>query len=143
MLQVKEVLAVSEVVELLGAGAHDRDHELVLELGIQHANALCPLHTSGSSISSRVSSSATGESELWDSSQPSRIWRPTSFGLLAYSNGMFNARSTPSVTMPPRVCQGCGSPQCPRSAISMHNGMPYSIASDTMPLIAARKPWFC
>ena len=25
----------------------------------------------------------------------------------------------------------------------MHNGMPYSIASETMPFIAARKPWFC
>jgi hypothetical protein len=56
---------------------------------------------------------------------------------------MPSARSTPSVTMPPRVCQGYGSPQWPRSAISMHNGMPYRSASETMPLIAARNPWFC
>src|SRR5581483_187670 len=115
MLQIEEVLAMPEIVQLLRARAHDRDDGLVLEIRVEHADALGALH-SGSSIRSRVSSSATGDSELCENVYASRIWRLTWVGSRAYSNGMFSARSTPSVTMPPRVCHGYGSPQWPRRA---------------------------
>src|SRR6476620_12312905 len=122
VLQIKEVVAVAEIVEFLGARAHDRHNDFIVQLRIEHPDAFGALH-SASSMRSRVRSSATGDSELCENVYASRICRPTSFGLRAYSNGMFNARRTPSVTMPPRVCQGYGSPQWPRSAINMHSGM--------------------
>src|SRR4029079_5294268 len=44
MLQVEEVFLVAEIVELLGHSAHDRDDGLVVELRVEHRDALGSLH---------------------------------------------------------------------------------------------------
>ena len=51
-----------------------------------------------------------GDSALSEYVCASRICFATLFGSRAESNGMPSARSTGSVTMPPCVCQGYGSP---------------------------------
>ena len=67
MLEVEEVGAMADRVQLGCDGAHDGDDDLVLQLGIDRLQGIDAQHGYSSHISSRVSSTATGESEAWAS----------------------------------------------------------------------------
>src|SRR5439155_9402865 len=144
VLQVEEVGPVPQRVQLRGHRAHDGHHGALREVAVDGLQALDPLQSGGSShMRSRVSSSATGDSDEWARVIAFPILSPTSSGLDSASHWMFRASSTLRVNFPPSVCQWSRSPKWPRSLISMSSGMRYSMAPETIPLIEARKPWFC
>src|ERR1051325_4424862 len=142
MLQVEEVRSMSNRLQLRGDGAHDRDDSRVAEAIVDGTQGVDSRHAS-SHIKSRVSRSATG---LFDECASVCAWRmrcATVAGSSSRMIGILNAVRTDSVTAPPSVCHGSRSPNVPRSLISITSGTRYNCAPETMPLIAARKPWFC
>src|SRR5687768_7219783 len=141
MLQVKEVLAMADRLQLRRDGPHDRDDGAVAESIVDGAQRLDAGHAS-SHIKSRVSSTATGLFDEYASVSACLMRCATFAGSSRRITGMRSAASTDSVTAPPSVCHGSRSPKVPRSLISINSGTRYNCAPETMPLIAARKPWF-
>src|SRR4029077_10602855 len=142
MLQVKEIGTVTQRMQLSGHCSHDRDDQTILELRINRPQTFQKEHHS-SHIRSRVRRRATGCKLL---SARVCAWR---IRFLTVSNasrkkyGIRNACKSGSVTLPPCVCHGSRSPKEPRELMSINRGILYRCAKDTIPLMAARKPWFC
>src|SRR5690349_13184165 len=126
MLEIEKIRAVPERVQLGRDRAHDGHHRAVLQLGIDGLQAIDALHRGSSHIKSRLSSSATGDSELCARVIAFVSFGSTSSGRLRSSWAMWSASSTGRVYLPPSVCQGSFSPKPPRSVISIKSGILYS-----------------
>src|SRR5437016_7045061 len=109
VLQIEEVFPVAKRVKLRSDCAHDRDDDVVFDVGVKSAYRVDSLHHA-SHMSCRESSSATGVSDDSASACASPICRSTSAGFVKWSYGMSSAFSTGSVKRPPCVCQGVALP---------------------------------
>src|ERR1700689_5221297 len=142
MLQVKEIRAVTQRVQLGRDCSHDRDDQRVFELRINGPKTIEAEHHS-SHMRSRVKRSATGCKLLSARVCACSIRFLTVSAESRNECGIPSARKTGSVALPPCVCHGSRSPKDPREPISIKRGILYRCANDTIPLMDARKPWFC
>src|SRR5579871_1254762 len=113
MLQIEEVCAMPERLQLGGHGSHDRDNESVFKFRINGTQAISAQHYS-SHIRSRVRSSAAGCKLLSASVCARRIRLRTVSAESRKEYGIPSARNIASVTFPPCVCHGSRSPNVPR-----------------------------
>src|ERR1700737_3140899 len=123
MLEIEEVGAVPERVELGRDRAHDGDDGAVFELRVDGLQAIEAFHFGSSHIRSRWRRRATGESELCARVIACAIFGCTSSGRPRSSCAIWSASSTGRVYLPPSVCHGSFSPKLPRSVISIRSGI--------------------
>src|SRR5262249_19250816 len=109
VLQIEEILPVAQRVKLCGDSAHDRDDDVVTDVGVNGSQGVNSLHHA-SHISCRESSRATGVSEDSQSACASLICRSTSTGSVKCEYGISRAFNPGSVKRPPCVCHGSRSP---------------------------------
>src|SRR5678815_4560676 len=119
MLQIEEVVAMTERLKLGRHGAHDRDNGAIVEAIVNRAQSLDTRHDS-SHIRSRVSNSATGLLDEVASVCACRIRGATFAASSRRMVGMRKAARIVSVTAPPSVCHGSRSPKVPRSLININ-----------------------